>query len=153
MEQEPRRPRQLTPMSGELKAPADWIPPGPVPEARRPRKEKMPPVTRGQVLLAGLKRIVIVLVILVALVAAAALLLVQFSDMEASRAFPLAFFAGGAFIALGGFLGATTGPSMDWMPEGGYDFADRQHGLNSSLVYGAFGVALIAVGAVLDAYL
>ena len=143
--------RKLTPMSGELKA--EWSPPAPVTEPRRLRKEKTPPVTRGQVLLAGLERIVIVLVILVGLVAGAALLLVQFSDLEASRAFPLAFFAGGAFIALGGFLGAMTGPSMDWMPETGYDYQDRAHGLNGSVVYGGFGVALIVVGAVLDAYL
>lgn len=153
MEEEPRRPRQLTPMSGELRAQADWVPAGPVPEERRRRKEKTPPVTRGQVLLAGLKRILIVLVILVALITGAALLIVHFSDMAASRAFPLAFFAGGAFITLGGFLGATTGPSADWMPERGYTAEDREHGLNNSVVYGCFGVVLIAVGALLDAYL
>jgi hypothetical protein len=93
---EERRRKQLTPMSGELKANADWALPEPVPEKRRLRKEKKLPVTRGQVLLAGLKRIAIILVILVGLIAGAALLLVHFSDMAASRAFPLAFFAGGA---------------------------------------------------------
>lgn len=139
-------------MSGELKVAADWAPPGPVVE-ERPRKEKKLPVTRGQVLLAGLKRSLIVLVILSALIAGAALLVVHFSDMEASRAFPLAFFAGGALITLGGFLGATSGPSTDWMPEGGYDYEDREYGFNNSFVYGAFGIALIVVGAVLDAYL
>jgi hypothetical protein len=148
MGQDPRRPRQLTPMSGELKAEADWAVPEPVPEKRRRRKEKKLPVTRGQVLLAGLKRIVIVLAILVALIAGVALLLVRFADMEASRAFPLAFFLGGAFIALGGFLGATTGPSWDY-----YELDDREYWLNNSIVYGAFGVALIVVGAVLDAKL
>jgi len=55
--------------------------------------------------------------------------------------------------ALGGFLGATTGPSLDWMPERGYGYEDRQQGLNRAVVYGGFGVALIVVGAVLDAYL
>ena len=39
------------------------------------------------------------------------------------------------------------------MPEGGYDYEDRQQGLNRSVVDGGFGVALILVGAVLDAYL
>jgi hypothetical protein len=39
------------------------------------------------------------------------------------------------------------------MPEGGYDHAARERGLNNSVVYGGFGVALIVVGAVLDAYL
>jgi hypothetical protein len=153
MHDDERRRKGLTPMSGELKAGSDWAPSGPVPEARRPRKEKRPPVTRGQILLAGLKRIMIVLVILVGLIAGVALLLVHFSDMAASRAFPLAFFAGGAFIALSGFLGAATGPSVDWMPEGGYGHEDRQQGLNNAVVYGGFGVALIVVGAVLDAYL
>jgi hypothetical protein len=153
MEGEPRRPRQLTPMSGELRSQADWVQPDPVPEKRRRRKEKMPPVTRGEVLLAGLKRIVIVLVILCALLTGAALLLVHYSGMAASRAFPLAFYAGGAFLALGGFLGASTGPSMDWMPVRGYDSQDRVRGVNNAVVYGGFGVALIVVGAVLDAKL
>jgi hypothetical protein len=153
MDEEPRKPRQLTPMSGELTSQAEWAPPEVGPEKRRWRKEKAPPVTRAEVLLAGLKRIAITLVILVGLIAGAALLLVHYSDMETSRAFPLAFFAGGAFLALGGFLGATTGPSVDWMPEGGYDYEDRARGLSNSAVYGGFGIALIIVGAVLDAYL
>jgi len=140
-------------MSGELKAGPDWVPSAPVAEARRPRKEKTLPVTRRQVLLAGLKRIAIVLAILLTLISVVGLLLVHFSDMTAARAFPLAFFAGGAFIGLGGFLGATTGPSADWMPQGGYDHADRERGLSNSAVYGGFGIALIIVGAVLDAYL
>jgi hypothetical protein len=153
MEQEPRRPRQLTPMSGELQSQADPAPTDVVPEKRRWRKEKAPPVTRAEVLVAGLKRIAITLVILVGLIAGVAVLLIHFSDMEASRAFPLAFFVGGAFITLGGFLGASTGPAMDWMPEGGYGYGDRARGLSNSAVYGGFGIALIAVGAVLDAYL
>jgi hypothetical protein len=153
MRDDDRRRKGLTPMSGELKAGSDWAPPEPTPEARRPRKEKTVPVTRGRVLIAGLKRIAVVLAILLTLISVVALLLVHFSDLEASRAFPLAFFGGGAFIALGGFLGATTGPAMEWMPEGGYGHEDRQQGLNNSVVYGGFGVALIVVGAVLDAYL
>jgi MFS family permease len=140
-------------MSGELKAESDWVPSAPPAEARRPRKEKTLPVTRGQVLLAGLKRIAIVLAILLTLISVVALLVVHFADTTASRAFPLAFFAGGAVIGLGGFLGATTGPSADWMPEGGFDHEAREQGLNNSVVYGGFGVALIVVGAVLDAYL
>jgi hypothetical protein len=140
-------------MSGELRAEADWVPATPVGEARRPRRKKTLPVTRGQVLLAGLKRIAIVLALLLTLISVAALLVLHFSDTTASRVFPLAFVVGGAFIGLSGFLGATTGPSADWMPEGGYDHEAREQGLNNSLVYGAFGVALIVVGFVLDAYL
>ena len=153
MDEEPRRPRQLTPMSGELRSQADWAPPEVLPQKRRRRREKTPPVTRRQVLLAGLKRIAITLVILVGLIAGAAVLLIHFAGMDASRAFPLAFFLGGAFITLGGFLGATTGPAFDWMPEAGYGYDARAHGLSNSVVYGGFGIALIVVGAVLDAYL
>jgi hypothetical protein len=94
-----------------------------------------------------------VLVILVGLVTGAALLLVHYADMEASRAFPLAFYGGGALIAMSGFLGSTTGPSLDWMPVTGYDAADRARGVSNSFVYGAFGVALILLGAVFDAKL
>jgi len=140
-------------MSGELRSDEGWVPADPVAGKRRRRKVKSPPVTRGQVLVAGLKRIAIILVVLSALIVAVALLIVQFSDMDASRAFPLAFFVGGAFIALSGFFSGTTGPSQDWMPEGGYDSEDRASGVNSSIVYGAFGIALIVVGAVLDAKL
>lgn len=153
MSDERRKRTVLTPMSGELKAQADWIPSGPVPAVRRPRREKTVPVTRGQVLSGGLKRIALVLLILVDLVAAAAVALVHFSGMEASRALPLAFFAGGSVVALGGFLGASTGPSADFMPVRGYDAEDRRQGLSNSVVYGAFGVALIVIGAVLDAKL
>ena len=148
-----RRRKQLTPMSGELKAPADWVTPTSAPEKTRPRKEKTLPVTRWQVLRAGLKRIAIVLIILFALVMGVALLMVQFLDIERSRALTLAFFGCGAFIALGGFLTGTTGSSADWMPEEGYDAEDRAQAVNASIVYGAFGVALIIVGAVLDAKL
>jgi hypothetical protein len=142
-------------MSGELRSDEGWVPADPVERKRRRfrRKAKPPPVTRGRVLVAGLKRIVIVLAVLVALVAGVALLIVQVSDLEASRALTLSFFGVGAFIALGGFFSGTSGPSEDWMPIGGYDAEDRAHGVNTSIVYGAFGVALIVVGFVLDAKL
>jgi hypothetical protein len=154
MPEDERRRKKLTPMSGELNASADWVTPSPVPEKRRRRrKEKKPPVTPREVLLGGLKRIAIVLAILGALLTGIALLLVHYSGMAASRAFPLTFYAGGAFLALGGFLGASTGPSTDWIPIRGYDYQDKARGMNNSFVYGAFGVALILVGAVLDSKL
>ena len=142
-------------MSGELRSDEGWAPADPVERRRlrRPHKAKTPPVTRGQVLVAGLKRIAIVLVVLSVLIVGVALLIVHFFDIEPARAFPLAFFAGGALIGLGGFFSGTSGPSQEWMPEGGYDYEDRQRGVNASLVYGAFGLALIAIGAVLDAKL
>ena len=49
--------------------------------------------------------------------------------MSPSRAFPLAFYLGGALIAVGGFLGAMAGPSADWMPEGGFGRYERQTAL------------------------
>jgi hypothetical protein len=152
---EKRSRRQLTPMSGELRSDEGWVPSDPVAgrRRRRRRKEKTPPVTRGQVLLAGLRRIAIVLGVVSVLIVGVALLIVQFSDVEPARAFPLAFFAGGALIGIGGFFSGTSGPSQDWMPEGGYDYEDRRRGVNTSLVYGSFGIVLIAIGAVLDSKL
>ena len=144
-----RRRRSLTPLSGERRPESTWTPSKPDEKVRR-RKEKEVPATRGRVLIAGLRRSVIALLILSALVCGAALLLVRVGDMNASRAFPLAFYLGGALIAVGGFLGAMAGPSADWMPEGGFGRYERQTALNRSVVYGAFGVLLISVGAVID---
>ena len=127
-----RRRRRLTPLSGELRAESAREPSKPDEKVRR-RKEKEVPATRGRVLIAG-----------------AALLMVRVGDMSPSRAFPLAFYLGGALIAVGGFLGAMAGPSADWMPEGGFGRYERQTALNRSVVYGAFGVLLISVGAVID---
>jgi hypothetical protein len=119
------------------------------------------PITVRGVLLAGIGRILIVLVLVSAALVGVALLFIQFADMTASRAFPLAFFLGGALITIGGFLGATTGPMPTGFPQGGalireagyYTVGQRQRALSNSVVYAAFGIALIVVGAVLDAYL
>jgi hypothetical protein len=160
MRDDERRRTKLTPMSGELKISADWVPPGLVPEKHRSRPEKMPPVTRRQVLLAGIRRMLIVFIFLSAAVVGAALLIVLFSGMKGSRAFPLAFFLGGALIAVGGFLSAQTGQitGLPWGPGAlppaqGYSFEERETAFSNAVAYAAFGVALIVVGAVLDAYL
>jgi len=147
-----RRKRSLTPMSGELRAESDWTPSRPDEKVRR-RKAKVVPSTRGRVLLAGLRRSVVVLVLVAAVVCGAALLMVHLADMSPSRAFPLAFYLGGALIAGGGFFGAMTGPSADWMPEGGFGRHEHETALNQSAVYGFFGVLLILVGAVVDWFL
>jgi hypothetical protein len=144
-----RKRRFLTPMTGERRAESTWTPSKPDQKVRR-RKEKEVPSTRGRVLIAGLRRSVIALLILSDLVCGAALLMVRVGDMSAGRAFPLAFYLGGALIAVGGFLGAMAGPSADWMPEGGFGRYERQTALNRSVVYGVFGVLLIAVGAVIE---
>jgi hypothetical protein len=148
-----RRKQDLTPMSGELNAPADWVPPGPVAEEHRIKKEKPLPRTRRQVVLGGLRRVVIILALLVGLIALVGLLLVEFKGTKPARAFPLAFYLGGALIAGGGVLGATSGPSRNWRPVGGFDRAEREHAFNMSFVYGFFGVALIGVGVLLDSLL
>jgi hypothetical protein len=148
-----RRKRSLTPMSGELRTESDWTPTKPEEKVRRRQKtskRKEVPSTRGRVLLAGLRRSIVALVLMAAVICGAALLIVHFSDMSPSRVFPLAFYLGGAFIALGGFLGAMTGPSVDWIPEGGFGRYDHETALNRSAVYGVFGVLLIGVGAVID---
>lgn len=139
----------MTPLSGELRSEATWTPAEPDEKVPR-RKEKEVPSTRGRVLIAGLRRSAIALVVLSALVCGAALLVVKVRGMSPSRAFPLAFYLGGALIAVGGFLGAMAGPSADWMPEGGFGRYERQTALNRSVVYGAFGVLLIAVGAIIE---
>jgi hypothetical protein len=150
--EERRRKQDLTPMSGELNAPADWVPPGPVAAEHRIKKEKPLPRTRRQVVLAGIRRIVIILALLVGLIALVGLLLVEFKGMKPARAFPLAFYLGGALIAAGGVLGATTGP-MYGMPVAGISRSEHEHAVNWSFVYGFFGVTLIAVGVLLDSVL
>ena len=147
-----RKRRKLTPMSGELRVEADWAPTEP-PAGRPSRPEKTAPVTRREVLVAGLVRIAGILVTLVALVSAVAFLFMWLGDMNASRAFTLAFLVGGAFIAVAGFLMGTTGPAWDVMPDHGYGYERREVGINRSFVYGSFGVVLVLIGIALDALL
>lgn len=144
---EERRRRKLTPMTGELRTEMTWEPSEP--ERQKPKKKKRRS-GRAHVVLAGLRRSAIALVILSALVCGAALLLVTAGDIQPERAFPLAFYIGGAIIVCGGFFGATMGPAADWMPERGFDYEDHASALNRSFVYAVFGVLLIAVGAVVD---
>lgn len=139
-------------MSGELRAPADWTPPGTVEERHRVRRERQIPTTRRGMLLHGTLRYVVVLALLVAATAAVALLVVWLADAEQARAFPLAFYLAGATVIAGGFL-LSTGGSGDWMPDGGIDRAERDSWIGSSLVYVAFGVPLVAIGALLDSLL
>src|SRR5713226_1949540 len=92
-EEERRRRKDLTPMSGELHAPADWTPPGPVAEEYKPKKKEKPlPKTRREVFFAGIRRALFILVLLGGLTTLVAVLVVLFSDTEAARAFPLTFY-------------------------------------------------------------
>jgi hypothetical protein len=54
-----RRPRKLTPMSGELRAEAGWVRPGPVEERYKPKTVKTLPRTTKEVVLRGLRRLLI----------------------------------------------------------------------------------------------
>ncbi|HEV8602340.1 MAG TPA: hypothetical protein VGQ68_02985 [Gaiellaceae bacterium] len=148
MEDRRGRRRDLTPLSGELEARAEWTPPGPVAEQHRPKKEKAPPATWSGALLSGLRRFILILALLAALLGGAALLLVQLSDTEPSRAFPLAFYLGGAVITLGGFLHAA-GSSAPYY----FEREEREAAFTMSFAYVAFGVALVVIGAVLDSVL
>jgi hypothetical protein len=135
-------------MSGELRAPADWTPPGTVEEKHRVRRERQIPTTRRGALVHGLRRFVVILAILCALVATAALLAVAFTDTSPARALALAFYAGGALITVGGFLNVSSYESPEW-----YTPDVRQEAFGMSFAYAAFGLVLIGVGVVLDTLL
>ena len=140
-------------MSGELRAELDS---GVVETAaERPRRKQRAaaPQTRGRMIVAGIRRFVVILLLLVGLAVLAGALVVLLSDADPARAFSLSFILGGALLAAGGFLGATTGPSPDWTPEAGFERGEREHAFNMSFVYGAFGVALVCIGVALDAML
>jgi hypothetical protein len=104
---------------------------------------------------------------LASIVIALAVLLIWLADMHASRAFPVSCFLVGAFITLGGFLSAAAGPVPVGFPRDGGalvretasrdldygSYKTRERLLGNSVVYAAFGIALIAAGAILDALL
>ena len=93
-----RRRRNLTPIGGELRAETAWEPSDPAEKKPKPRREQAPP-GRGRIILAGLRRSAIWLILLSAVICDAALLMVRFGDMPPERAFPAAFYIGGAIIA------------------------------------------------------
>ena len=107
MEGDGRTRRQLTPLSSELQAPADWTAPGPIAEEYKPKKVKRPPRTRKEVLLRGLRRLAITLGLLAGGTALVAFLIVQFWDTSVDRTFTFAYYiAGGGLLAVA-FLGST----------------------------------------------
>jgi hypothetical protein len=104
-------------------------------------------------IMAGLRRAFVILLLLVAATALVAWLFVWLGDADPARAFPLTFILAGALLAVGGFLGATTGPMAYWVPEGGFGQGAKEHAVNMSFVYGAFGIVLVGIGILLDAIL
>jgi hypothetical protein len=148
VESEGRTRRELTPLSSELQAPADWTAPGPVAEEYKPKKVKQPPRTRREVLLRGLRRLAIILGLLAGGTALAAFLIVQLWDTSVDRTFTLAYYvAGGGLLAVA-FLGSTGG-DVDWY----WDRGEREEAFNFSFVYALFGFLLIGVAVLLEVVL
>ena len=148
MEDTRRGRKDLTPISGQLHAPADWTPPGPVAEEYKPKKEKPLPKTRREVLLHGLRRFALISGGLGGGIAGIAVLIVWLGHSSSSRVFPLAFYPGGVLLGAGAVFGGTGTFEAEY-----WDRAGREHAFNMSFVYAAFGVALIGVGVLLDSLL
>ena len=73
-------------------------------------------------------------------------------DMTIMRAFPRAFYFTGAFVAVGGFLSATTGPFFGFYGMS-VDQAGKERAVAMSIPYAGLGVALIGVGFLLEVLL
>jgi hypothetical protein len=148
MDEERRRPRKLTPMSGELRAEAGWAPPGPVEERYKPRKEKVLPRTTKEVVLHGLRRLTITLGLLAGATALVAFLLVELAGTSPDRTFALAYiFVGAGLMALAFFH--QTGEASHWYRER----EEHEVAFNWSTVYALFGVLLVGIGILLDVLL
>jgi hypothetical protein len=144
MEQEPRRRRTLTPLSGELRAPVAWTPADPTRKERR-RKAKAPPTTRGGVLLHGLARFALLLGSLIGGVALIATLIVWLGGASSGRVFPIAFYIAGALLGSAAFFGGTGTYAPEY-----WDRGERERAFNMTFVYGVFAVILIGIGVLLE---
>jgi hypothetical protein len=140
-----RRPRKLTPMSGELRAEAGWVRPGPVEERYKPKTVKTLPRTTKEVVLRGLRRLLITLVLIVGATALVALLVVHFADTSPNRTFALSYILVGAGL-LGLAFFHQTGQESEWYR----DREEHEAAFNWSTVYALFGVLMLAIGTVLD---
>ena len=145
---EGRTRRQLTPLSSELQAPADWTAPGPIAEEYKPKKVKHPPRTRKEVLLRGLWRLAIILALLAGGTALVAFLIVQLWDTSVDRTFTLAYYVAGGGLLATAFFGSTGG-EVDWY----WDRGEREDAFNYSFVYALFGFLLIGVAVLLEGVL
>jgi hypothetical protein len=148
MDEEPRRPRPLTPMSGELTSQAGWTAPEPIDPRLKPKAEKAPPRTTREVILHGLLRLVVTLALIAGATALVALLFVYFRGSSAVRTFALAYiFVGAGLLALAFFH--QTGQESEWYR----DRTEHEMAFNWSTVYALFGVLLLAIGLALDYFL
>ena len=148
MEEEPRRARQLTPMSGELASQAGWTAPEPIDQRLKPKPEKASPRTTREIIMRGLLRLVVTLALIAAATALAALLIVYFRGSSVVRTFALAYiFVGAGLLALAFFH--QTGQESEWYR----DRAEHEAAFNWSTVYALFGVLMLAIGLALDYFL
>lgn len=135
-------------MSGELRADAGWVPPGPVEQRYRPRKEKVLPRTTREVVLYGLRRLAITFGLLAGATALVAFLVVELAGTSPDRTFALAYiFVGAGLMALAFFH--QTGAESHWYR----DREEQEVAFNWSTVYLLFGVLLAGIGVVLDVLL
>ena len=148
VESERRTRRQLTPLGSELQAPTEWTAPGPVAEEYKPKKVKLPPRTRKEVVLRGLRRLAITLGLLAGGTALVAFLIVQLWDASVDRTFPVAYYVAGAGALAVAFMGSTGG-EVDWY----WDRGEREEAFNYSFVYALFGFLLIGVAVLLEVVL
>ncbi|MFN2471219.1 MAG: hypothetical protein ABR583_09595 [Gaiellaceae bacterium] len=143
------RRRDLTPLTGELRARQDWRAPEPDSRRRfrRRRREKAPPKTWREAIARGLLRFTFLLTLLAGVALLGGIGLAATERFTAERGVPLGFYLlgtlmiGGALLRSGGSLGA----------EEYYESrAERESAVSSSFVYVAFGVSLIVIGVVID---
>jgi cation transport ATPase len=140
---EGRRRRQLTPLSGELRAP-EWAP-APVEKPRRERKPKAVPKTRAGMILFGLRRFAVIALGVVSGTLLVGLTVVWLSDSHAAHTLPRTFYFAGAAFAAVTFLGGTGMYSRWYRSRSEQEFA-----VNASFVYGMIAVILIGIGVALE---
>ncbi len=150
-----RRRAQLTPLSGELKAEAEWAPADPVAEQRRQerprrrRRKRQPPATRRALILFGLRRLALILLFSGGSVALVAALIVWRGSSHPAQVFLLAYYFAGAAIGAVAVLGGT-GMNTHWYWQ---ERADREQTFNMSFAYALIGGVLFAFGLALDSLL
>ena len=139
--------KSLTPMSGELRIPEGWVPPGPVPEKPRAKPEPEPPATTLGMLGHGLKRLALVVGAISAGAIALSLALVFLADAEPASTLPVVFYVTGVLVA-GGGLWSLSG--HDWVPEAGYEQVEKEGWVSDSFVYFGIGAMIIAIGVLFE---
>jgi hypothetical protein len=116
-------------------------------------------------LVSGAKRFVAILALLAGVTALVAALVVWLSSAS-SRTFAVAFYLAGAFLIVGAFLNATVGPSRlnivqggglaapgGYVPDESLDRLQREGKRRDVLAYVGLGIALLALGFLLDGLL